>query len=704
MATAQSITRTRSASGVKSASRREKTFKIPALNGGLNLRDAEIDLKDNESPELLNLWWDDGGLCSRPGQEVAASGWGGGSYSGYSFAANDVVYAAAAFEEGVIVHIGASVYTWHGRFRELRRVTASGDVVTSVPRRAGTFFRFGKDFYYKNVGGFYRLAYDASHSTLTSPFTMTRVADNAYVPTVLVNADPDTGQGEEFQSANRLSALRRVLYTPSASQETVVRTGNGLQRAFSLGVTASENLRGVSAVYVDERQLRSALYSVDLHTGTVVFNAAPDADTTLTFALDIGALTYHLPVTGVADVTEVTIDGLVMTPGQDYTVDAASGVVTFAQAPPVSGRNAVAVTYSMADAAALNEIMNCPYATDSGGFAVMGGAAARPDALYCSGATPSGFDISYWPMDAKTFAGGAVTGLQGKIAFQSRQIGEIKASVKTVNGAERVSLSYAVLHDNIGCDMPQSIQPVGNGVLFANKSGGVHRLRLSGTRDVLCLSDKVNGSDARPGLLYDLRVAGAALRCSLDDGKRYWLAVNGHIWLWDYSISDEKKPVWFYFTGLSPRALCLRDGVPCMMDTPRVIRLGATYSDFGEPIRKVYQFPVRNFGSYERRKDVNAILISLRADAPSEVTVTYETDYETRADAVPLSVAGYDRLTERDLEARDLSVPRHAAAFRRNPKCKHIRHFAMRLENNVAGQDLAPQSVEVRIRYEGRER
>ena len=690
---------------VKAPARREKTFKVSALDGGLNLRDVEISLKDNESPEIVNLWWEDGGLQSRPGQEQATAGWGGGSYSGYAFAASDVVYAAAAFEEGVVAHVGASVYTWHGRFRELRRVNASGNIATTVPRNAGTFFRFGGVLYYKNVGGFYRLAYDPAHSYLTSPLTLTRVADGAYVPTVLVNADPATGQGDELQSPNRLSAFRRVLYTPSASQETVVRTGNGLQRAFSLGFASAENLRGVAAVYVDERQLRSALYSVDVRTGTVVFNAAPADGATLTFSLDMGALTYQLPETGVAAVTEVAVDGLVMTPQQDYTVDAASGVVTFAQAPPVSAPNSVSITYSKPDAAAYNEILYCPQAADcGGGVAVVGGAAARPDAVYFSGFAPSAPDISYWPTDAKTFVGGALTRFAGGTVFQARQIGELKPSAQTVNGARRVSLAYAVLRDGIGCDLPGSVQSTADGVLFANTYGGVYRLGASGARDTTRLSDKVNGSDARPGLLYDFRVAGAAPVCSLDDGKRYWLAVNGHVWLWDYALSTAKDPVWFYFTGLSPRAFSLRDGVPCMLDAPRVIRLGATYSDFGEPIRKVYQFPVRHFGSYDRLKDVRTVLLSFRADTPSEIAVTYETDYETRADAAPLSVPGYDRLTDRNLEVRDLSVPRRAAVFRRDPKCKHVRHFALRLENHTAGEDLAPYSAEIKIRYEGRER
>ena len=699
---AVSVTRPVSAS-VRTPARREKIFKIPALNGGLNLRDAEINLKDNESPEIVNLWWDEGGLRSRPGQAQAATGWGSGSYIGRSFESNDIVYAAAPFEEGVVAHIGASLYTWHGAWPELRRVSYSGNVGTTVPRNAGTFFRFGGVLYYKNVGGFYRLSYNAAHSYLISPLTLTRVADSAYVPTVLVNADPSTGKGEPYQAPNRLSALKRVLYTPSASQQTVVRTGNGLQRGFTLGVTAAENLRGVSAVYVDERQLRPALYSVDLNSGSVIFNAAPDVDTTLTFALDMGALTYQLPDVNVGGVTEVTVDGLVMTPNSDYTADAAGGVVTFAQAPPVSGENTVSITYRKADNAAMNEILNCPYSADcGGGFAVTGGAAARPNALYCSGPTESGPDASYWPADALAFASDAVTGFAGPVVFQARRIDKLTPSVS----GQRVTLKLSAVHDHIGCDLPRSIQTVGNSPAFANTYGGIYALRspTSGENNVVCLSDKVNGSDARPGLLYDFRVAGAAPHCSLNDGKRYWLAVNGHTWIWDYSLSDYKSPVWFYFTGLSPRALSLRDGVPCLFDAPRVVRLGATFNDFGGPIRKVYQFPVRNFGNYERLKNVRSVRLSFRPDAPSEIELTYETDYETRADAVPLVIQGYDRLTERNLEIRDLSVPRHAATFRRKPKCKHVRHFSMRLENDKAGQDLAPQSAEIQIRYEGRDR
>ena len=709
--------------------RKVQSFLFSALNGGLNLRDEEINLKDNESQEMVNLWWSNGTLRSRPGQEAATSGWGAGSYIGRSFAASDKVYAVTEFQEGVVAHIGASIYTWHGSWPELRRVSYSGDVGTTVPRNAGNFFRFGSDLYYKNAGGFYKLAYNIAHSYLTSPLTLTRVADDAFVPTILINANPATGSGDVYQPENRLSPKKRVLYNASTDPSTVILTGNGILRAFSMGVTAAGNLRGVASVYVDDAYTESALYSFDAQTGTVIFNSAPPAGATLTFTLDIGACEYRLPVDGVDSVTEVKVDGLVMSPGADYSVDAVGGVVTFTRAPPTTNpptNNTVEIVYSKTDSAAMSAVMNCPYAAVYGTgkdlCAIVGGGSNQTNALFWSGSGEYGLDLSYWPVNQYNLTDDEITGFAEQydqmFVFQRWRIGKVSMTPDTVNGRDVMSLTYEGVNDKIGCDLPRSIQLIENNLTFANSSGGVYRILSSSAayeNNVQCVSEKINGSDARPGLLYDMRVTGSGTvyatgsgrACSLDDGKRYWLSINGHVWVWDYSISSGSDPAWFYFTGLSPLAFSMRDGVPCLFDAQnRAVRLsGNIFSDFGDTaIRKVYQFPARSFGRHDRFKDVLTILFSLRPDAPCDTSVIYETDYETRADLCNLTVAGYDRLTERNLEVRDLSVPRHAAIFQREPRCLNVRHFSLRLENNAPGYDLNVDFVEMRVRYAERTR
>lgn len=714
-----------------------RTFRFPALNGGLNIRDAEINLKDNESPEMVNLWWEDGTLQSRPGQEIVTSGYGAGSYSGRRFPSSDVVYASATFQEGVLVHIGSSIYTWHGTHRELRLVTKADGAPTnteySVPRNAGMFFRFGKDTYYKNVGGFFKLTYNSAHDSLANPFTISRVADSAFVPTILINADPSNGSGDLYQPENALSPQKRVTYNATTKQETVERTGDGISRFFSLDKTKAEHhLQGVASVYVSDGYIEPALYDVDVDSGTVLFHITPPRNAPITFTLDIGERTYKLPVTlknSTDDVVSVTVISaadasagnysLVLTRGTDYTVDKANGTVTFTEAPPVTDpptNNTVEIVYSKANTAAMNNVLNCPYAAVYGTgnelCAIVGGAEAAPNTFYWSGTTQYGNDVSYWPILNSNVADSPVTGFGRQydqmFVFQRDRIGKLSAGVESVNGRDTVSLAYSGVNDTVGCDIPRSIQLVDNNLTFANTSGGVYRILSASAayeNNVQCVSDKINGSTDRPALLNDLRVTGGAPVCSLDDGKRYWLAVNGHVWLWDYSISTASDPVWFFFDGISPRALSMRDGKPCFVNAAReTVRLGPTFRDFGGPIRKAYQFPVRNFGSYDRLKDVLTLIVSARADTPSDVTAVYETDYETRSDLIPLHVGGYDRLTDRNLEVRDLSVPRHAAVFRRAPGCKHVRHFSLRLENNVAGQNLAPYSVEIQYRFVGRDK
>ncbi len=49
-----------------------KQIMLPNLNGGLNTRDPENGIEDNQSPDMLNLWFRDMALCKRPGQMLLA--------------------------------------------------------------------------------------------------------------------------------------------------------------------------------------------------------------------------------------------------------------------------------------------------------------------------------------------------------------------------------------------------------------------------------------------------------------------------------------------------------------------------------------------------------------------------------------------------------------------------------------------------------
>ena len=46
-----------------------KVIDFPRLDGGLSLWELDYRLDRNQSPEMMNLWWQDGVLQCRDGQE-----------------------------------------------------------------------------------------------------------------------------------------------------------------------------------------------------------------------------------------------------------------------------------------------------------------------------------------------------------------------------------------------------------------------------------------------------------------------------------------------------------------------------------------------------------------------------------------------------------------------------------------------------------
>ena len=120
-----------------------KTYSVnfPELNGGLNLRDADYLLKANESPCMQNMWWKDGMLQCRPGQEEIATAVDTGEpeRSGVTVAAY-----ADTFYDHAFVHIGRVMYY----FDPSTTPVVYHPMLTDLNPVRGTFFRYRDDLFY----------------------------------------------------------------------------------------------------------------------------------------------------------------------------------------------------------------------------------------------------------------------------------------------------------------------------------------------------------------------------------------------------------------------------------------------------------------------------------------------------------------------------------------------------------------------------
>jgi hypothetical protein len=204
------------------------------------------------------------------------------------------------------------------------------------------------------------------------------------------------------------------------------------------------------------------------------------------------------------------------------------------------------------------------------------------------------------------------------------------------------------------------------------------------------------------GLLWDLRNGDVV--CSCDDNSRYWLTVNGHVWCWDYVLSNYTDPSFFYFTGINAVSyLTKNDSVYHLDGKGRVTAFEASFTDYGEGYKRRYQFATQIFGTYDRLKDVVSAIFAIRMDTNSKINVTYITDYERRDDLTPIEAMCYS-LVPRNLTHRYLRPIKFAYVARRRPGCRHVRHFALLLTSDAAGYDMPILSAQIFYRYEGRDR
>jgi len=135
----------------------------------------------------------------------------------------------------------------------------------------------------------------------------------------------------------------------------------------------------------------------------------------------------------------------------------------------------------------------------------------------------------------------------------------------------------------------------------------------------------------------------------------------------------------------------------------RITRFVRTFRDYGGAIDKVFQFATQSFGSYARLKDIRRVRIATRSDTDTVIQIQYRTDHGQRWDLTPIESRTW-RLTPRNLAFRFLGVQRFAHVALRKPACRHVHHFALRLENNEPGCDMSVVSAEITAAFVGRMR
>jgi hypothetical protein len=210
------------------------------LNGGLNIVDREWKVSDNQSPKILNMWYREGELSKRYGQEYVADSI---TVETPCFATYDKLY-----EGHIIKHCGTKIY------KQDPTTETTTEIFTGLTAAKGSFFKFGDKLYYLQAGKY--IQYDGTVVTEVSP----------YVPVVIINRTP-TGGGDVLENYNRIGKGFTNKFNGDASAVAYTLTDAVLDADLVIctvdGVTKVET--------VD--------FTVDRTTGIVTFTLAPGVGT-----------------------------------------------------------------------------------------------------------------------------------------------------------------------------------------------------------------------------------------------------------------------------------------------------------------------------------------------------------------------------------------------------------------------------------------
>lgn len=420
------------------------------------------------------------------------------------------------------------------------------------------------------------------------------------------------------------------------------------------------------------------------------------------FSADGTATVYTLTQTNLdATTVTATVNGVAKTEGTDFTVDRTAGTVTFTAAP-ATGTDNVVITAYKTDEQAKAVFMALKYAETFGGdndsrvfFA------GDSTTYYYSGL----LDPTFIPENNYNNAGVDNTYITGfgkqynfMVVFKERSMYMLTYEFDGQN----VRFPLKQLNDNIGCDMPGSIQLINGYLVWCTTYAGVYTLYstlIKEEKDVRPLSENINGTLQNPGLLNESKTD-LQNATSTDFFGHYWLCVGNKVWAWNYEITpyadtgnilaDQQRLAWFPFSNIN--ANCFfgvgQDLYYWDRTTGRFIHFINNYKDFGGPIEARWKSKLLDFGLFDWTKVILEQRFGTKSDTYTKVTTKYFWDANNREDTTQDVVASF-RWDNFHWNLFTWRVIRFARTVTKRPKIKNTIYYQTEFSNNIAGHNLS---------------
>lgn len=418
-----------------------------------------------------------------------------------------------------------------------------------------------------------------------------------------------------------------------------------------------------------------------------------------TFSGDGAATAYQVAETTLTSVDVVKVGGITMTVTTDYTVNLTTGIVTFSVAP-ATGVDNVDIQWTKGTGSR-SEVTGHLFAMLFGGqndtrvffygngtnrYIYTGLAAGVPSAEYLPA-------LNYNEVGSGQHA---ITGIERQydrqIIFTDGNDAHYSYydTITDLSGNIVPFFPTFPLNSSIGNIAPGQTQLIKNNPFSIQT--GVHEWVATDVRDER--NEVYKSKRVQPSL--DAEDLSTALTIDWEKQKEYWLAIGSKVWVYNYRLD-----VWYPFL-LTDTPTCfyiINDDLHFGTNAGQIMKFDSTLrSDNGVAFQRLWQMNFYDFEAEWVRKFMNEMWMSLKPEAKTSVSFTYQTDREASSDTF---TANYSLATFVDADFGDWSflVNYNPQPFRFKIKAKKFVYFKLIFDDTESDELATILSINLPIRF-----
>ncbi|WHY76066.1 hypothetical protein QNH20_18310 [Neobacillus sp. WH10] len=425
------------------------------------------------------------------------------------------------------------------------------------------------------------------------------------------------------------------------------------------------------------------------------------------FSGDGEATVYQMSLTGLDATTVSAVVGTAtINEGTGLTVDRVNGKVTFTTAPE-KGTNNVIITAGKTVSGYPERIKKCTMAVGFGGSndtrTFISGNPDMPEYMFRSGL----YDPTYWLENGYYRLSEKVMGFSKQYDYLIVERPNGKHMINfQITEAGDVSFPSKPINNQVGAIASGSIQIIENNPVSLSKDG-VYMLVASNVRDERNVVHVSSNIDRK--LLLESGLNNAV---SVDFDKKYWLALNGNVYVLDYTqkSTENRYGEWYVYNNINASCFLVKDGFLYFgsLTDGLVYRFkkeyeGAAYNDDGMAINAYWKSKQLTFKAEELKKYIEALYFAMKPASRTSIDIYYSSDKKENVlintKKIQFNLFDFNNLDFNNFTFYSSTFPKEVKS---KVKAKQVTHFQLMIQNNKLDESLSLLSMGIEYRYQSK--